>query len=433
MYDLGILNGTIYVDGNWLAGNLYVKDGKVAAVSDCFAACRQEYDVDGKMLLPGFIDPHVHFSMDAGKYRTADTFYSGSVAAAMGGVTTFIDFLDCAGSVEHLEQLFRQRRALAAGSAIDFSLHASAANPQGTALTMARRAKELGMPTMKLYTTYVEQGCFSSDAFIDSMLEISQEERIRVLVHAENDGLLRKGEIPVREHESSRPALAEISEVVKLAEMTNYRDGWIYIVHVSCGTTVARLRENYQRLLGTNVILESCPHYFLLSSDCYRQPDCYLFTMTPPLRDREEAKRLADEIDEIHTIGSDHCAFDNCDKKHEWTGDIPMGIGGMDHSFALMHHRFGSKIIDKFTKNVAQIHGLYPRKGTLLPGADADIVVYDQNASEQIRSRGNIHSPYAGMVAVGKVQDTLCRGEFVVRNGVFLGGQGQYLNRALDE
>jgi dihydropyrimidinase len=298
---------------------------------------------------------------------------------------------------------------------------------------MARRAKELGMPTMKLYTTYVEQGCFSSDAFIDSMLEISRTERVRVLVHAENDGLLRKGKIPVRDHEPSRPALAEISEVVKLAEMAHYRDGWLYIVHVSCGATVDRLRENYSRLLGTNVILESCPHYFLLSAACYQQPDGYLFTMTPPLRDRAEAKRLGEEIDAIHTIGSDHCAFLDSDKKQEWTGDIPMGIGGMDHSFALMHQLFGSKIIDKFTKNVAQIHGLYPRKGTLLPGADADIVVYDPSASGQIQSRANIHSPYAGMVAAGKVQDTLCHGEFVVHNGVFLGGQGQYLNRALDE
>ncbi len=408
-----------------------MKSGKIAAISEGFAACRQEYDVAGKMVLPGFIDPHVHFSMDAGKYTTADTFYSGSVAAAMGGVTTFIDFLDCAGSVEHLEQLFQRRRELATSSVVDYSLHASAANPKDTALSMVRKAKELGMPTMKLYTTYVEQGCFSSDAFIDNMLEISKVERIRVLVHAENDGLLNKGKVLVRDHELSRPALAEISEVVKLAEMANYRDGWLYIVHVSCGTTVARLRENYGQLLGTNVILESCPHYFSLSSECYIRRNGYLFTMTPPLRSQSESDQLAEQIDRIHTIGSDHCAFHDIDKKHAYTGDIPMGIGGMDHAFALMYQRFGAKIIDKFTKNVAQAHGLYPRKGTLLPGSDADIVVYDPAMMEPIRSRDNVYSPYAGMSVTGKVRDTLCRGNFVVRDGVFLGGQGQYLNRVL--
>lgn len=429
MYDLGIVNGRIYLGGSWFEGNVYVRNGRIATLSAAFFPARHEHDAEGWMVLPGFIDPHVHFAMTAGKYATVDTFASGSAAAALGGVTTYIDFLDCAGSVTALDQLYRERRKAAENSVVDYGFHAAAVDPQDSPLAMMRAAKKMGMPTMKLYTTY--GNCRSSDAFIESLLELSPNERVRILVHAENDSMLRQGRVRVSEHALSRPVAAELTEMVKLAEMAMYRDGWLYLVHVSCGTSVKRLYDLYGTHWGRNLILESAPHYFCLTADSYARSDAWMFTMTPPLRSPAEASLLAEQIDRIQVIGSDHCSFAETDKKQEFTGDVPMGIGGVQYSFPLLFQKFGEKMIDKFTKNVAQVHGLYPDKGSLLPGSDADIVIYEQTGSTSISHRGAGYSPYEGMAISGRVRDTVSRGRFVVRHGVLVGGQGRYVARRL--
>lgn len=429
MYDLGILNGKIYLGGTWFAGNLYVRDGRIETLSTSFSAARQELDAAGLMVLPGFIDPHVHFSMKTGKHTTVDDFASGSAAAALGGVTTYIDFLDCARSVAEMEQLYRERRAAAQDSVVDYGFHASAVDPQDSSLAMIRAAKEMGMPTMKLFTTY--EGCRASDELIDHMLALSQTERVRILVHAENDSLLCKERVPVKLHASARPVVSELTEMVKLAEMSAYRAGWLYLVHVSCGTSVKRLYELYSSQWGTNLILESAPHYFCLTADCYERNDAWKFTMTPPLRSSTESQLLAEQIGRIQVIGSDHCSFTEKEKQQEFTGEIPMGIGGVQYSFPLLFPKFGPQILDKFTKNPAQTHGLYPRKGNLLPGADADIVIYAPDAATQLVHCGRGYSPYEGRMLSGGVRDTVSRGRFVVKNGALIGGRGQYVPRSI--
>ncbi|HEY8803690.1 MAG TPA: amidohydrolase family protein [Clostridium sp.] len=434
MFDLGIVNGRIYIGGHWYEGNIYIKDNKISTITRGMLEAKEEYDAKGRDILPGFIDPHVHFKLTTGKYNSVDDFYSGSRAAAFGGITTYIDFLDPVKSTAGLIKTFNERWAMAKDSVIDYAFHATIADLEEEPIRFINEVKALGIPTIKLFTTYSSSNRHTKDRTIDKLLRNTKQTGTLILAHAENDGLVVEGEkIHVVQHESSRPAIAEISEVIKLAEMTKYRDGRMYIVHTNCGTTVERLKENYKSILNKDFIIESCPHYFILSSSKYLQRDGYLYTMTPPLRSDQEVKKLNNQIDNIFTIGTDHCPFKSFDKNKVLVNEIPMGIGGVEYSFPLIYERFGEKVIDKFTKNPAMVHGLYPRKGTLLPGSDADIVVFDENAQYNIcENHSNVdYNIYNDMEITGKVCSTISKGKFVVKDSIFVGGKGDYLTREL--
>ena len=434
MFDLGIVNGRIYIEGHWYVGNLYIKDDKISTISHALLTAKEEYDAKGRDILPGFIDPHVHFQLNCGKHTSVDDFYNGSKAAAFGGITTYIDFLDPVKNNEALKKAFNERRVLAMNSVIDYAFHATIAGLDEQPINFVNQAKALGIPTIKLFTTYSSSNRRTTDRTIDRLLRITKETGTLLLAHAENDGIVIEGQkIHVLQHESSRPAIAEISEVIKLAEMTKYRDGRMYIVHTNCGTTIERLKENYRSILNKDFIIESCPHYFIFSSSKYLQGNGYLFTMTPPLRSDREVKKLNEQIDNVFTIGTDHCPFNSSDKNSEFVDEIPMGIGGVEYSFPLMYAKFGDKIIDKFTKNPAITHGLYPQKGTLLPGTDADIVIFDHDAHNIIvENHSNVdYNIYKDMELTGKVCSTIAKGKFVVKDGVFIGGKGEYLARQL--
>lgn len=432
MFSLGILDGRIYLNGEWFEGNLYIKDGRIAAISRSYLESAEEYDAKGKCVLPGFIDPHVHFALNVGKYTSVDDFYSGSVSAAFGGVTTFIDFLDPVYRADEIEKAFEKRRLLSRDSVIDYGFHATLSRPEDSPSKMIEKMKLLGIPSAKFFTAYSSSNRNTTDRYLDQMLKITGETSTLMLVHAENEDLLTEDKgIKVCDHENARPALSEISEVIKLAEMAKYDGGMLYIVHVSCGTSVKRLKEMYDSILNRNLFIESSPHYFTFNSGAYEAENGGLLTMTPPLRSEKERKALISNIDSVYTIGTDHCPFDSGDKKGAFTADIPMGIGGIEHSFSIMYSLFGDKIIDKFTKNVARVHGLYPRKGTLLPGSDADVVIFDSQCEWKVHEHNSKcdYVTYEGINLKGKVRTTISRGRFIVKDEKFLGGMGEYLAR----
>ncbi len=432
MFSVGILNGKIYINGSWLHGNLYIKDDKIAAISGSCLEAATEYDAGGRYVLPGFIDPHVHFALSSGRYTSADNFRTGSISAAFGGITTFIDFIDPVCRADDMEKAYEKRRLLSMDSVIDYGLHATISNPGDDPGVMIKRMKELGMPTAKFFTAYSSSNRSTKDDYLDKMLSASKEGSVMVLVHAENEGIIKEGEgIRVPEHEASRPAASEISEVIKLAEMSRLRDGLLYIVHVSCGTTVERLKEGYGELLGKNIFIESCPHYFTFNSSVYEGDKGGLYTMIPPLRHEKERKSLIKGVKSVYAIATDHCPFNAADKSMEYTTHIPMGIGGVEHSFSLMYSLFGEDIIDKFTKNPAQVHGLYPRKGTLMPGCDADVAIFDPQRQWRVREHNSScdYIPYEGINLKGRVVSTVSRGRFIVKDGVYQGGLGQYIAR----
>jgi dihydropyrimidinase len=432
MFDIGILNGTVWAGGNWLQTNVYIEKGRIACLAGGVYECGKTVDAGGMLVLPGFIDPHVHFHLSVGANTSCDDFHTGSVAGALGGVTTYIDFLDVARKASDIEKEFEKRNGLASGSITDYAFHTTIANPSDSAEAMIKAGLACGINSVKMFTTYAETDRRTYERYIYELLKHSAEHNTRIVVHSENDDLLWKNrKIRVADHELSRPSVSERVEVMTLAELARDSGGLLYIVHVSAGRTIDRLKNEYAAELKSGQIkLESCPHYFLFNSDVYKQRDGYKYTMTPPLRPEIDRARLVDNIAWITAIGTDHCPFKPELKKHEYTCDIPMGIGGIRYSFLGMYGLFGKDIVSKFTEGPARTYGLFPEKGNLLPGADADVVIFDEKGETVADDPEGV---YEGRKYKGSVKNVFSRGVEIVHNGKLTvqasGIRGHYISR----
>jgi len=426
--DLGIINGKVYMDGGFSNANIYVKGEKISCITSEKLQCKKVVDAGGCMVLPGLIDPHVHFHLDVGNCVSSDDFHTGSIKAALGGVTTYIDFLDPVKKASQIDIEFEKRLKLAETSITDYAFHTTIANPVDAPIDIIRASKKLGIPSIKLFTTYSDSDRRTGDNYIYELLKCSKDENIKVVVHAENDELVSgKKDILVKDHEKSRPVISENIEVMKLATMAKETGGNLYIVHVSAGSSVEGLVKNFENELNRHQItLESCPHYFIFDSSVYEQEDGFRYTMTPPLRPETDKILLNQYIDYISTIGTDHCPFAEKYKNHKYTSDISMGIGGIQYSFLNMYSLFKDKIIDKFTKGPAKAYGLYPQKGTLMPGADADIVIFDDKAQTTVK---DLESVYNGNILQGAIKEVYLRGQLLVAEGKVHNRLGKYIKR----
>ncbi|WP_105617454.1 dihydroorotase [Vallitalea okinawensis] len=430
MYDLGILNGKLYIEGHYIQKNLYIKDGKIQRISKEILESRESYDADGKKVFPGFIDPHVHFELGGGNFTSCDDFYSGSVSAAYGGITTFIDFLDPISKAGELKEAFHSRQQLAEKSIIDYAFHVTLKNPVNQVVAIVEAMKKMHLPTVKIFTTYSDSDRRTYDSEIRELLRLTQTHDFLVLAHIESDDLINlNAAYGVADLLTSRSTDAELKEALKLAGFTKELEGRLYMVHLSSGKTLKALLENYPDILNQNLYLESCPHYFTQTSDRFKENQGYLFTMAPPLRTVEEVNLLKDNFNYINTIGTDHCPFLKAEKKQEKLIGTPMGIGGVEHSFNIMYSLFGEKVVDKMTIEPAKIFGLYPKKGTLQRGADADIVIYDPTKKHVINEDHSScdYSIYQGYEVCGDIESTISRGCFVVKDKELIGGRGQYV------
>ncbi|MHA1304250.1 MAG: dihydroorotase [Candidatus Heimdallarchaeaceae archaeon] len=438
MYKLGLINGNVYRDGSFTRENIYIEDGviKVIVPQTEILRCETTIDCTDRLILPGFIDPHVHLNLDLGEFKSVDDYESGSIAAAFGGITTFIDFLEPIKYVSEFEEMLKQKMIEAKVSHIDYSFHTTVGNFKDQAKELVNKTLEKGLPSIKLFTTYSDSDRRISYEKLKELLNCSARSNVLILVHAENDEIIKQAEIndTIEEYELSRPAKAEIVEIEKLAELVKETGGKMYIVHLTCGTSIEMLKTNYTELLGRKILIESCPQYFLLTKDLYQNENGRLYLLAPPLRSSKEQQKLRENIESVHTIGTDHCPFKKEEKlRYHEVSKVPKGLGGIEFSFPLMYHLFGTKVIDKFTINPAKIHGLFPKKGIIQEGSDADIVIFDP-VKEMVIDSGHSksdYSPYEGLRVKGVVESTIIRGEFLVKEREFVGGtvKGKFLKR----
>ena len=432
MYDLAIMDGRVYLPDGWHEANIYVKEGRIADVTASRLPALQVQDAQGKCVAPGLIDSHVHFDMPAGEgIRSADDFFTGSRAAAYGGVTTIIDFLDERPTVQGLDQSYGDRRRRAERCVVDYSFHTAVCEMEDSANEIAKWALEHGMPTIKVYTTYKEGGMYSDMGRIEALIRRSAERDIMVLCHSEKDEMLSFSH-QVAEHGKNRPPQSEVQQVRELAELVQKHRGLFYNVHVSCGSTVWMLRQEYADILNTSFYVESCPHYLMWNDSRYHQQDGWRYTMTPPLRPEAEREMLCKAWEDLYTIATDHCPFLEEQKHSEDLAKIPQGIGGVESSFSSLYYRYGDAVLPKMTEHPARVHGLWPQKGCLIPGADADIMIYEEK--ECILGKGHSAAGAqlsAGMPGGAVIEDVLVRGEFVIRSGVLMPHRGRFCKRRL--
>lgn len=427
-YDLGILNGKVYLEGGFISTNIYVKDQKVSTLTSQELPCKKEVDAKGCMVLPGLIDPHVHFKLGVGERVSSDDFYVGSRKGALGGITTYIDFLDPVKKAEEIEAAFQKRLLLAKDSLTDYAFHTTIANPDDNAQDIIDASKKVGIKSIKLFTTYSDTDRRTKDGAIYDLLTCSRDTDMKIVIHAENDELVSsKKDILVKDHEASRPVLSETVEIMKLASMARVTKGNLYIVHVSAGSSVKQLVQLFpEELKKRQILIESCPHYFIFDSSVYEKEEGYRYTMTPPLRPDKERELLNECIDFVTTIGTDHCPCATDLKRQTYTSQIFMGVGGIQYSFLNMFTRFGEAILDKYTLEPAKAYGLYPRKGSLLPGADADILIFDPKELTTVEDTDSIYDGYKLQGAVKKV---FLRGELIVEEEKIFPMTGSYIRR----
>lgn len=442
--DLAILNGHVYVQGQFIKTNIYIKDEKINTISSEILVASSVVDATGLWVLPGFIDAHVHFNLEVAGQYNRDDFQRGSVLAAFGGVTTYLDFLAPVDNLQDAKKAYEQRLQEANHSYVDYGFHMTICDYHDDIEELMEWCNQEGMPSIKLFTTYKSTNRQTPDATILQLLSQSKKHQVRIHMHVENDNFIdeSKGR-PVKQHEDSRPAISEISEVLKLASMINYTKGLAYIVHTNCGTTIEELSRRYGDLLSSGsgeLILESCPHYLLLNAELYRQKNGYRYVMTPPLRQEVERAKLCEYFKLIDVLGTDHCPYTEEEKHQELLDNLPNGIEGIPYTFSSLYPIFGEKVIDKMTINPAKIHGLYPRKGVIMEGSDADLVLIDPNKKWSVTNQlpwyryygeQEVVSPFEKVLMQGEVVTTILRGEPVMDEETILPTKGKFVKRKL--
>ena len=418
MFDKSLINGNLFIDGKWQKANLSILGEKIAYIGNEIKDAKEVIDCAGLNIIPGLIDPHVHFELNCGRVTSVDDFYYGSVAAAFGGVTTIVDFLDPSRNAEELKQTYYERIALAKKSLVDYHMHACIREPNGDLEEYVKTVKELGMKTIKLFTTYSDTHRRTYDKDIIELLKLSKKYNVLILAHIEADDMISiKDEFTYKDLCVSRPGYAETLEALKLAGYAKETGGYLYMVHCSSGETLRQLKEEYGDIINKNLFIESCPQYFVFNNLSLNDENGNLFTFAPPLRSERERQLLHAYFENLYTIGTDHCAFNKEDKTWSKLAGFPLGVGGIEYSFTLMFRRFDEKVIDKMSKNVAEAED-FPTKGELKVGKDADIAVFkiiDNYRCQKGHGKCD-YSIYEGVLGSGEFIHTLVRGQFVLRN-----------------
>jgi len=387
-------------------------------------------DAGGAIVFPGILDPHLHFALVSAPHRTADDFDSGSASSLTGGVTTFIDFAHQHAG-EGLEDAIDARLDEAAGSRADYSLHVIVTDLSGGQLDELPALTRRGFTSAKVYSTYRSAGFYCDDDTIFRLMEAGAAAGWIVMVHCENDAIVEgtrsrfvaAGRVGFADHARSRPAIAEIETVQRVILFAAATRCPVYAVHLSTGAS-ARLVAA-ARAEGVPVVGETCPQFLVADDSVYDTDRAARFIHTPPLRSKEDQQALWQALTarSLSTVASDHCGYTL--RQRTDYGDLTKvapGIPGTEMLLPLMYtygvkagHFDLSGLVRICCENPARTFGMFPRKGAVAVGSDADLAVYDPSghgtiADGRVRSAAR-YSPYDGMAVEGRVAATVLRGE----------------------
>ena len=430
MFDFAIKNGLVYIDDSYKKVNIGVTGEKISYLGEDDIEAKEVYDASNRFVIPGLIDPHVHFALFCGTVTSRDDFYYGSKTAAYGGVTAIIDFLDPSRNAEELEKTFYERLALAKNCNIDYHFHACIREPNGDLEEYVLKMKELGMNTIKLFTTYSETHRRTYDKDIIELLKLSKKYEFLVCAHIENDEMIdRNDNLPCTKISEARSEESETTEAFKLCEYAKETGGNLYMVHCSSGRTFKKIIEQYGDYLNKNIFIESCPQYFAFNKDVLNGKNGYLYTFAPPLRDEGSRQLHLALFDKLSTVGTDHCSFMVEDKKnHPLLNGHPLGIGGIENSYVVMHKLLGDKVINKMSVNIAEIEKIPCRNGIKVGNfANFAIIKNVENVIGKPHGFAD-YSIYEGMKVDQKIVATILRGKFILKDDKFMEKEGQLIN-----
>jgi dihydropyrimidinase len=456
-FDTIIQNGSVVTATDTYKADVAISNGKITAIGTDLPLenTSKVLDATGKLVMPGGIDVHTHLDMPFGGTTSADDFETGTRAAAFGGTTTLIDFaIQYKG--QRLRQAFDTWMGKASNKAVcDYAFHCIVTDVSDGQLSEMNDLVHEGVTSFKLFMAY--PGVFMlDDGSIFKALQTTSKNGGLVCMHAENGSAidvivqqaLAEGKKAPKYHALTRPTTAEAeatSRAIALAEMAGAP---IYIVHLSCNDALEKVREARDR--GLPVYAETCPQYLYLSIENFDAPgfEGAKYVFTPPLREKWHQEKLWNGLkcDHLQVVSTDHCPF--CFKEQKELGrddftKIPNGGPGVEHRMSLIYSggvasgRFSAnRFVELVATTPAKLFGLYPRKGTIAVGSDADLVIFDPNRKHTISAKTHHmrvdYSMFEGIQVTGMPDVVLSRGQVVVDGDKFLGraGQGNFLRRA---
>ncbi|HEV8353503.1 MAG TPA: dihydropyrimidinase [bacterium] len=461
MLDLVVRGGTIVTIDGVFDGDVAIRRGRIVAVAGpgILPQAREMIDASGLLVFPGLVDPHVHLGhrifLDDGWVSAADDFATGSGTAAAGGTTAVIDFaiqrdLDPIATVA-------ARRAEAEGRVvIDYSVHPALTRTTPETLDAISTLITAGLPSFKLYMIYRKQGRMADDAMLFNTLRETATRGGLVGVHAENapiaefntEQAVRQAKTTAMDFAHTKPSDVEAEAINRALFFAERSHGTLYIFHLS--TRDGLQLVGAARARGVKVFAETCTHYLTLTEGVYSEPDGHRFICSPPLRPASDVEALWEGLATgvLSVVSSDHCGFDMAAKdrgRADFTR-VPNGLPGIGARFPVMYtHAVLTgiltlpQLVAVLSTNPARVFGLYPRKGAIQPGSDADLVLIDPGRRLKISAAAFDSpidwSPYAGMELSGWPVMTIAGGKAVARNGHCLvapgRGRGRFLTRQL--
>ncbi|SFE00558.1 dihydropyrimidinase [Actinacidiphila alni] len=456
-----VRGGLVITAADEMHADVLIEGGRIAALaahdSDAAAGWSADTVIDAtnKYVIPGGVDGHTHMEMPFGGTTASDTFETGTRAAAWGGTTTIVDFAiqSVGGSLRSGLDTWHAKAD--AQCAIDYGFHMIVSDVTDNTLKEMDVLVEEGVTSFKMFMAY--PGVFySDDGKILRAMQRAAANGGLTMMHAENgiaiDVLVQQalaaGRTDPRYHGEVRHALLEAEATHRAIQLARVAGAPLYIVHVSAQQAVAELTA--ARDLGLNVFGETCPQYLFLSTDNLAEPgfEGAKYVCSTPLRPREHQAALWQGLrtNDLQVVSTDHCPFCFAGQKDMGVGDfskIPNGMPGVENRMDLLHQGVVDgqisrrRWIEIACATPARMFGLYPRKGTIAPGADADVVIYDPHA-EQVMSAETHHmnvdySAYEGRRTTGRVETVLSRGVPVIDNRTYVGraGHGQYTPRGI--
>ena len=449
-------NGTIVNADASFQGDVLIDNEKVCAIGFGFSEeGLHVIDVSGSLLFPGGIDAHTHLDMPVQNTATSDDFFTGTRAAAFGGTTTIVDYA-VQSKGKSLESALTEWMGRAdKKAAIDYGFHIAITDVSSSQLKEIPGLVELGVTSFKCFMAY-RNSLMIDDDLLYQALTVTKDSGALTCVHAENgyviDHLiqeaLKNGNTEPKYHASTRPYQLEAEATSRACLLARMAEAPLFIVHVSTPAAVAEIIRARQH--GQTVMAETCPHYLLFDDEKLSLPGFAgsKYVCSPPIRPKGHQEPLWNHLacGDLQTIGTDHAPFMFYGQKELGRGhfpSIPNGVPGIEermrliYTYGVLLERFSlNKMIDLCCAAPAKIFGLYPRKGIIAPGSDADIVVFDPTAVSTIKL-DNLHmncdhTIYEGLPIRGRICKVFSRGEMIVDENEFSAkpGRGKYLKRA---
>jgi dihydropyrimidinase len=457
-YDTILANGTVISAEAQEQADVAVRGEKIAAVGKGLARSATNgaavIDVTGKYVIPGGLDVHVHLELPFCGTVSSDDWNTGTRAAARGGVTTVIDFA-IPYKQESLEEAYHNWMTKAKPKAcVDYCFHMAITNWDRHGPEMEKMVR-MGCPTFKEFMIYAAEGWQSDDRAIFNALEQCKKLGGMLLIHAESSRVLDEliarhhteelmRRYGARLHAMTRPNFIEAEAIQRAITWAEVTGGRLYVVHMSTAEGADIVKAAQAR--GVDVYAETCVQYLVLDDSLFAQPDGHLYACCPQIKKKKDQDRLWKGLNtgEVCVISTDTCTFTR-EQKAMWKGDwtkIPMGLPGLEtllpvvFTKGVLEDRLPlPRLVEKCCTNPAKIMGLYPRKGVIATGSDADVVVIDPKKKITVDHKtmegGADWSPYQGWPLAGFAETTFCRGKKIVEDYQFVGdnGWGQWLPR----